>query len=105
MGRNWRNQFGSTVTITSEEGGTVIGTFRTAIESSPFYGADVPLTGVHSRSAIAFVSGLGDAGNSVVSYPGKLQDGLMEALWFVVAGEEHWWKSVITNHDTFERVK
>jgi hypothetical protein len=100
----WRNQYGSTVRITSEDHGRVSGSFRTAIESSPYYGFDVPLTGVHSGSAIAFVSGLGDDGNSVVSYTGKLQNGVMESLWFVVSGEQDWWKAITTNHDSFERV-
>jgi hypothetical protein len=92
-----RNQYGSTVTIASEKDGSVSGSFRTAIESSPYYGLEgleVPLTGVHSGSAIAFVSGLGDDGNSAVSYTGRLQDGVMETLWFVVAGEEHRWKAI-----------
>jgi Avidin family len=100
----WRNQYGSTVTITSEEDGRISGSFRTAIESSPYSGAEVPVTGAHSGSTIAFVAGLGPQGNSVVSYTGKLQDGVMETLWFVVVGEQHWWRSVITNHDTFKRV-
>jgi hypothetical protein len=100
----WRNQYGSIVTFTSEEDGRVAGSFSTAIQSSPYYGAVVPLTGVHSGVAIAFVSGLGEGGNSVVSYTGNLQDGVLETLWFVVAGDRHWWESVTTNHDSFERV-
>lgn len=100
----WRNQYGSTVTITSERDGHVSGSFRTAIKSSPYYGVDVPLAGVHSGSTIAFASGLGDGGNSVVSYTGKLQDGVMETLWFMVAGEQQWWNAITANHDTFERV-
>ena len=40
----------------------------------------------------------------VVSYTGKLQNDLLETLWFVAAGDEDWWKSMLTNHDTLERV-
>jgi Avidin family len=76
----WRNRYGSTVTITSDGDGRVGGSFRTAIESSPYYGLDVPLTGVHSGSVISFGSGLGDDGNSVVSCTGKLRDGVVETL-------------------------
>jgi hypothetical protein len=103
----WRNQHGSTVTITATDGGRIEGLFRTALGSSPFAGRDAPVTGVVDGSAIAFVCAAGDAGDSagtVVSYTGKLEDGRMETLWFVVTGDRPWWSAVLTNHDTFERL-
>jgi hypothetical protein len=99
----WKNQYGSIVDITDESGGRIAGSFRTAIENSPFYGADVPITGVHKGAAIAFVCAAENA-DFAVSYTGKLEDGRMETLWFVVDGDADWWKSTMTNHDTFERI-
>jgi hypothetical protein len=100
----WRNQYGSTVAITSDEDGRVEGWFRTAISTSPFAGSDVPITGTHRGTAIAFVCGTDSDAEVVVSYTGKLENGRMETLWFVVAGKSEWWTSVTTNHDTFEHV-
>ena len=100
----WRNQYGSTVTITGEAGGRIEGSFRTAIESSPFFGSEVSIAGAHSGPAITFGCAADGDANVVVSYTGKLQDDRMETLWFVADGDQHWWKSVVTNHDTFERV-
>ncbi|TIV10416.1 MAG: hypothetical protein E5W02_20575, partial [Mesorhizobium sp.] len=37
LGR-WRNQYGSVLNITGEEGGRIEGTFRTALEDSSCYG-------------------------------------------------------------------
>jgi hypothetical protein len=101
----WRNQYGSIVTITSDEQGRIEGWFRTAIPTSPFAGSDVPVTGRHRGAAIAFVCGTDSDSDAevVVSYTGKLDYGRMETLWFVVDGTSDWWTSVTTNHDTFER--
>jgi hypothetical protein len=84
--------------ITNESGGRIEGSFRTAIETSPFYGSDVPITGVHKGAAIALVCAAEKA-DFAVSYTGKLEGGRMETLWFVVDGDADWWKSMTTNHD------
>jgi hypothetical protein len=99
----WRNQYDSLVEIQHEDGGRIDGWFRTAIETSPFAGSNVRITGVHKGDAIAFVCAADDA-NFVVSYTGKLQDGRMETLWFVVNGDDDWWRSTLTSHDTFTKI-
>jgi hypothetical protein len=101
----WRNQYGSVVTITSATEGRLGGTFRTAIKSSPFFGADVDIAGVYAGVTICFSSAVGVRDGYVVSYTGKLENDRLEKMWFVVAGEQDWWASVTTNHDTFERVE
>ncbi|WP_050418777.1 avidin/streptavidin family protein [Bradyrhizobium tropiciagri] len=116
----WQNQYGSIVDITSEAGGRIEGTFRTALADSGFYGQTVPIVGVHQGNCIGFSSvGSSAAGDRVVSYAGLLRDGKMETAWFVVsdkalvaAGEGepamlkplNWWRAVTTSIDTFERV-
>jgi hypothetical protein len=116
----WKNQFGSIVEITSEAGGRIEGTFRTALEDSGFHGRTVPIFGTHQGNCIAFSSASDSpTGDRVVSYTGLLRDGKMETAWFVVAdkaltaggeGEParlapvNWWRAVTTNVDTFERM-
>jgi hypothetical protein len=57
--------------------------FRTGIESGPFYGSDVTITGAHRGAAITFGCAA-ERASVAVSYTGKLEDGRMETLWFVV---------------------
>jgi len=116
----WKNQYGSTLEITSDADGRISGEFRTALEDSGFYGQAVAVVGVHQGNCISFGSaGTSPTGDRVVSYAGLLRNGKMETVWFVVAdmalgapreGEPaklkrlNWWRSVTTNVDTFERV-
>jgi avidin family protein len=116
----WKNQFGSIVEITSEADGRIEGTFRTALEDSGFYGQTVAITGAHRGNCIGFsAANTSPAGDRVVSYSGLLRNGKMETAWFVVsdktfsAGKEgepakltplNWWRAVVMNVDTFERV-
>jgi Avidin family len=116
----WKNQFGSIVEITSEAGGKIEGTFRTALEDSGFYGQTVAILGAYSGDCIGFSSAsTSHTGNRAVSYTGLLRNRKMETAWFVVSdkalsaareGEPatmksvNWWRAVTTNFDTFERV-
>jgi hypothetical protein len=116
----WQNQYGSTLEITSEADGRILGEFRTALEDSGFYSQSVAVVGVHQGNCISFGSaGTSVTGDRVVSNAGLLRDGKMETAWFVVSdmalsatreGEParlkrlNWWRSVTTNIDTFERV-
>ena len=116
----WRNQYGSTVTITQEENGEVRGIFRTALLDSAFYGQEAPILGLCRGDLITFAaSGRGSAGDVVVSYTGMLRDSHMETVWSFIAdgtltatgegapasiSKTNWWRAVVTNVDTFERV-
>jgi len=97
-----------------------VGTFRTALEDSGFFGQEIAIIGVHAGACIS-LSGGGRtvAGDAVVSYTGLLRDGRMETLWYVATdaaltarkeGEPasirklNWWRAVSTNADTFDRV-
>lgn len=107
----WRNQYGSTVRIDEDADGRITGTFETALTDSGFHGRSVPLVGVARGNCISFASvGTGPAGDMVVSYTGLLRNGRLEAMWYYAADtdpdgtEVPWWKAVIANADTFERV-
>ncbi|TKA98664.1 MAG: hypothetical protein E5W67_00580, partial [Mesorhizobium sp.] len=78
----WRNQYGSVVELTSEEGGRISGTFRTALEDSAFFGMTVPLFGACHGDVIGFTCAAeGRVGAAAVSYTGILRDGKLEMLW------------------------
>lgn len=116
----WRNQYGSILDITDDANHRIVGTFRTALEDSGFFGQEIEIVGVHSGNCISAVGGgVTRAGNAVVSYTGLFRGGRMETLWYVAAdaalvasaeGEParleklNWWRSISTNADTFERM-
>ncbi len=116
----WRNQYGSILDITDEADHRIIGTFRTALTDSGFWGQEIDVVGVHYGDCIGFVAGgNAKAGGMVVTYTGLLREGRIETLWSVVADAQfsapaegepariqklNWWRAVTTNADTFERV-
>jgi len=86
LGR-WRNQYGSVLDITGEDGGRIEGMFRTALEDSSFYGQTVPIFGIAHGDVIGVTAaGEGTAGPAAVSYTGILRDGKLETMWLTVAG-------------------
>lgn len=116
----WRNQYGSVLEITDDSGQHIIGTFRTALPDSGFFGQEIEVVGVHYGDCIGITAG-GTAknGDMVVTYTGLLRDGRLECLWYVVADSTltaphrgapaeleklNWWRSITTNADTFVRV-
>lgn len=110
----WKNQFGSVVAITEYKGDEIRGEFKTALRDSAFYGKTVPIFGVAKGNCISFSSvGSNDNGDFIVAYTGLLRDGRMETLWYYAADqvrsegeliEAPWWKAMIANADTFERL-
>jgi len=116
----WRNQYGSTLRITDDVDNRIAGVFSTALRDSGFYGAEVPVTGVHRGDCISFTfAHAGRAGDVICSFTGLRRDGMLQAAWHVVAdarlrasapGEpatiekQGWAHAVSTNVDTFERV-
>jgi len=116
----WKNQYGSILEISDDSDNRIVGTFRTALEDSGFFGQEIAIIGVHAGACIS-VSGGGRtaAGDAVVSYTWLLRDGRMETLWYVATdatltarkeGEPatirklNWWRAVSTSADTFDRV-
>ncbi|RUX20062.1 hypothetical protein EOA23_29225 [Mesorhizobium sp. M2A.F.Ca.ET.042.01.1.1] len=117
LGR-WRNQYGSVLDITREDGGRIEGTFRTALEDSSFYGQTVPVSGIAHGDVIGVTAaGEGTAGPAAVSYTGILRDGKLETMWLTVAGstitgkegeiasrkQVGTWRAFGTSLDTFVR--
>jgi len=117
----WRNQYGSTLRITSDEGNRIQGVFRTALRDSGFFGQDLPVVGVHLSECLSFTfAGSSAQGDAICSFTGLLREGKLQTLWHVLAdskrvaaatgsGERlektHWPHAALTNADTFERVE
>ena len=64
----WRNQYGSTLAITDDADNRIAGVFVTALKDSAFYGADVPVSGIHRGDCISFAfAHTGPAGDVICS--------------------------------------
>ena len=115
----WRNQYGSLLEITSDDGGRIEGTFRTALEDSSFYGKVLRVRGAAHGDVIGVsAADEGTAGPAAVSYTGILRGGRIEAMWHTVAGstisakegeparrkQVGAWRAFGTSLDTFTRV-
>lgn len=113
----WKNQYGSALTITDDAQGRIVGTFRTALEDSSFFGKEVAVLGVHRGDCINFAfAAMGPAGDSLASFSGLRRNGKIETIWLVVSDgvatsggstkieKRVWPHAVMTNADTFERV-
>ncbi|MFF1817814.1 avidin/streptavidin family protein [Kribbella sp. NPDC058245] len=116
----WRNQYGSTLTITDESGQRIRGTFRTALGDSTFAGHEAEITGIHRGNCVHFAfSRSGPTGDTIASFTGLLRGERLETLWHVVADsaikspepgqpprlmELPWAHAAMTNADTFQRV-
>jgi Avidin family len=110
----WRNQYGSTLRIADASGGRIVGSFRTALDDSSFYGLDCSIAGLCQGNCITFAfAGSSANGDVISSFTGLLRGGRIETVWHVVndgraAGggivERPWPHAVMTNADTFERV-
>jgi len=116
----WRNQYGSILDITDESHHKIVATFRTALGDSTFAGQDIAMIGAHQGDCIGMAGGgPTPVGDVLVTYTGLLREGKLQTLWYVVAdssstAEEHaggpqpkkvgWWRAVMTNADTFERI-
>ncbi|MBE7174185.1 MAG: hypothetical protein INR73_26655 [Williamsia sp.] len=112
----WKNQYGSVIHITTQDGERLEGTFQSAVDETT-KGQQLPLTNFCKNNLLA-VSCAG--GNHVVTYAGMCYGGKLETVWHVVTGdtltakEENEpavkkplarWQSVTTNADTFERME
>ncbi|KVE08916.1 avidin/streptavidin family protein [Burkholderia anthina] len=111
----WRNQYGSTLSITDDKAGAIRGVFSTALRDSAFFGHDLPVSGVWFDDCINFAFGISDGlVSGICSFTGMLRDGKLETVWHVVTSkaprqgsralEMGWAHAVQTNADTFERV-
>ncbi|HEX3731892.1 MAG TPA: avidin/streptavidin family protein [Mycobacteriales bacterium] len=117
----WRNQYGSTLVIVDDADNRIRGTFRTALSDSGFAGDQTPVSGIHLGNCVNFVfSRSAPTGDTIASFTGLLRDGKMETVWHVVADSAvkpprpgrppeliqlPWAHAVLTNVDTFERIR
>ncbi|HXR93981.1 MAG TPA: avidin/streptavidin family protein [Steroidobacteraceae bacterium] len=115
----WRNQYGSTLRVTDEEGYEIRGSFRTALSDSSFFGQELPVLGVHSGDCLSFTfAGRTDHGDAICSFTGLLREGKLQTLWHLIADSRagsgagspseslektRWPHAAQTNADTFER--
>lgn len=117
----WRNQYGSTLIITDDGANLIKGTFSTVLRDSGFYGANIPVIGVHRGQCVSFTfANTSHAGDVICTFTGLLRDGKLQTVFHLVAdsalrpgtgGEPSkieklvWAHAVVTNADTFERVE
>lgn len=115
----WRNQYGSTLTITDDSDQRIRGTFRTALGDSAFAGEEAEITGIHLGDCLHFAfSRSGPAGDAIASFTGLLREGRLETVWHVVADSAvkspqpgqppqliklSWAHAAMTNSDTFQQ--
>lgn len=112
----WKNQYGSVLTIESEAGGRIEGSFKSAVDPSVKESAVI---GVCANDLISF-SAVGEGvGQKIASWTGILREGKIETLWHVVANEKlvageegapakktpaGIWEAFVTGSDIFQRV-
>lgn len=116
----WRNQYGSTLKVTDDGANVIKGTFTTELKDSGFYGAELPVAGIHGGDCMSFTFARHrQVGDIICTFTGLRRDGKLLTVFHVVAdsaarpvavGEPPkvektvWAHAVITNADTFERV-
>lgn len=116
----WRNQYGSTLTITDDSDQRIRGTFRTALGDSTFADEEAEITGIHLGDCLHFAfSRSGPTGDTIASFTGLLREGRLETVWHVVADSAvkspqagqppqliklPWAHAAMTNSDTFQQV-
>jgi hypothetical protein len=97
---SWKNQYGSVLEITKQEGDKLEGTFESAVDKTT-HGQKLEVCGYCNENLIAVTC---TGGDHVVSYTGMFYQGKMETAWHVVTAGNDWWASVKTNVDTFEKI-
>jgi hypothetical protein len=64
----WRNQYGSILEIMDESNHRIVGSFRTALPDSGFFGQEIDVIGVHYGDCIGLtVGGRASSGYMVVT--------------------------------------
>lgn len=115
----WRNQYGSILTITDDTDQRLVGTFQTALGDSMFAGETVEIVGIHRGECIHFaLSRSSDVGDTIASFTGLLRNERIETLWHVISDAAvkspqpgrapelmklPWAHAALTNADTFVR--
>ncbi|QEN85291.1 hypothetical protein FZC33_03320 [Labrys sp. KNU-23] len=110
----WKNQYGSILTITDDAEGRIIGTFKTALLESGFYGTEIAVSGIHLGHCINFAFTASTAGGDLLcSYSGLSRGGRLNTVWHVISDgqldpdaritERLWPHAVTTNADIFMR--
>lgn len=116
----WKNQYSSILEITTVSNNIVTGVFRTALEDSGFYGHEIPVCGFCQGNCIGLSGGGNtDSGDMLVTYTGLLRGDTLQTMWLVINDsvklpqqdegssqltKQNWWRAVLINADTFERV-
>lgn len=110
----WRNQYGSTLEITSETGQRLVGKFCSVLKDSSFYDEQTDVVGVYRGDCVSFAtSTTGANGDTIASFTGLLRDGKLYTVWYVVTDgvkigdrieKRSWAHAVTANADTFVRI-
>ena len=110
----WRNQYGSILEITNEQGQRLSGKFRSALKDSSFYDGEADVVGLYRGDCVSFAASTsGDNGDTITAFTGLLREGKLQTVWYVVtdgikAGDHlekrSWPHAVTANADTFVRI-
>jgi hypothetical protein len=114
----WRNEYGSRLTIRDDGDGRLAGTFETALGDSAFAGAELPILGMHRVQCAHFAFASRGEIHSICSFTGLLREGKLHMAWHVVSDQAvkpprpgepaqrmslPWAHAVLTNSDTLVR--
>ncbi|WP_394824464.1 avidin/streptavidin family protein [Pendulispora albinea] len=79
----WKNQYGSILDITSDEGGNIAGWFTSAVDGG-IKDARIRVSGFHAADRLTFCLA---GGPIVAAWTGLLRHDRLETLWHVAASE------------------
>jgi hypothetical protein len=97
----WKNQYGSQLSIDSVDQGRITGSFKSAVDKS------IPASaafGLYTGNLIIINVASSKEGEKIASWTGVLQDNRIETLWHVAIGGKGMWEAMLTGADTFTRV-
>lgn len=99
---NWKNQYGSHLTIESVDNGQIKGSFRSAVDKSI---PASPISGICTENLIIISLSGTKEGEKLAAWTGILQDDRIETLWHVVMGGKCIWEAFLTGADTFSKIE
>ena len=96
----WKNQYGSNLSITRVHDGRIEGFFQSAVDKSI---KGHPINGICTGNLIAIAVASGTEGEKIATWTGIFHEGRIETLWHVAVGGKGLWESFLTGSDIFTR--
>ncbi|WP_133407674.1 avidin/streptavidin family protein [Parashewanella tropica] len=104
----WKNEHGSTLTITQTENDDFTGTFKTAVaDTKSCIGYPIPFKGSSNGNALAISMSLEDCGSpttiAMVGSVGK-ENKTLDTIYLVQSNGVDTWKARVTGHDLYQKI-